>query len=140
MAFIGVRISWLILLKNCCFAFTASSAICVLCSALLFAFKSSFFAITASVISMPILIAPIISPFNPNSGCGCINTCLWLPLGLSIINSPPIIARPSFKTIAIGDSFAAKDLPLMLNILYEPEYNSLPILGLRPQTSIAASL
>ena len=43
MAFIGVRISWLMFDKNCCFDFMASSAICVFRSARSFAFINSSF-------------------------------------------------------------------------------------------------
>ena len=47
MAFIGVRISWLMFDRNCCFAFTASSAIRVASSAISVAFSALVFASSA---------------------------------------------------------------------------------------------
>ena len=51
MAFMGVRISWLMFDKNCCFAFTASSAIFVAISALLFASSAMPVASSANTIA-----------------------------------------------------------------------------------------
>ncbi len=65
MAFIGVRISWLIFDKNCCLAFTASSAIIVAFSALLCASSAIIVASSAntlaSVYSFSILFCSVIS-------------------------------------------------------------------------------
>ena len=51
MAFIGVRISWLIFDKNCCLAFMAFSAKIVALSALLFASSASSVAISANTLA-----------------------------------------------------------------------------------------
>ncbi len=51
IAFIGVRISWLMFDKNCCFAFTASFAIIVALSAFNFASSAIKVAISAETIA-----------------------------------------------------------------------------------------
>ena len=65
IAFIGVRISWLILDKNCCFVFTAFSAISVAFSALIFASSANWVASSANTIasvnSVAILFWSVIS-------------------------------------------------------------------------------
>ena len=64
IAFMGVRISWLMLDKNCCFDFTAFSAISVALSALLCASSAIFVALSALLFdSMAIFVASSANTF-----------------------------------------------------------------------------
>ena len=79
IAFIGVLISWLIFDRNCCLAFTASSAICLSCSALLFATINSFSNIFWAVTSLATITTPITIPLSSLYTDPLNNTSVSLP-------------------------------------------------------------
>ena len=83
IAFIGVLISWLIFDKNCCFAFTASSAICFSCSALFFAFSNSSLCSLCSCISVLVPIHIFILPSSSFKAIAMVRCHKYFPSFLS---------------------------------------------------------
>ena len=98
MAFMGVRISWLILDKNCCFAFTAFSAIIVAYSALFFASSAILVANSAntfaSINSFSIRFWSVISLATTTTPKTLPCTSLYTdPLNNTSVNSTSLIVK-----------------------------------------------
>ena len=153
IAFIGVRISWLMLDKNCCFDFiafsAASIALCALfLSSLAISFPRSantampsifFLVFTCSVISMSVLMAPEIFPSLLYIGLGYGIIYFLVPSGRSRTSSGVEIPPP-FNAIAIGHSSRGTAIPLVSKILNEPHHFSFPVTGSLPHNLTAAVL